>query len=362
MTLVTGPAIGPEGELIEQARRWGVPLEIVPELRREIHPWCDWQALRRLEALLAAHKPDIVHTHSSKAGIIGRYAAKRCRVPVIVHTIHGMPFHPYERWWKNALYTELERRAAEYTDAIVCVADAMAVAARDAGVAAPSKFRTIYSGIDLEAFLRRDYDVPAIRERLGIRPGEVVVGKVARLAPLKGYDCVIRAAQEILLHVPNAKFLFVGDGPAGDDIRRATREANIHNRVVFAGLVPASEIPLYIAAMDVVVHASLREGLPRVVPQALLMEKPVVACNVDGAPEAVQDGVSGYLFPPGAHHELALRTVSLLLDPARARSMGRSGMEFCRERFGVDTMVNRIDLLYHELMDKRASDSDGPGA
>lgn len=352
VTLVTGPAIGPEGELIEQARAWGVPLEIIPEMRREINPLRDWRSVAAIRAFIAGRKPQIVHTHSSKAGIIGRYAARKEHVPVIVHSIHGLPFHRYEKPWNNWLYRELETRAAEHTDAIVCVADAMTAAAVDAGVAAASKFRTIYSGMDVEPFLRRDYDTGALKRHFGIRADEPVVGKVARLAPLKGYEFVIRAMQEILLHVPKAKFLFVGDGPAAVDIRRQVYGAGLQNHVIFAGLVPASLVPTYIALMDVVVHASLREGLARVIPQAMLMEKPVIAYNLDGTPEAIEDGVTGCIVPPESVHELALKAVDLLQHPAKAREMGRRGMEFARARFDARLMVEQIDALYQELMKK----------
>ena len=137
--LLTGPAIGPEGELIEQAREWGVPLEIVPEMRREINPLRDWRSLRRIRSFLARYRPQIVHTHSSKAGIIARYAARLENVPVVVHTIHGLPFHRYERPWWNLLYRVLETRAARITDAIVCVADAMAKAAKRLGDSRPMR-------------------------------------------------------------------------------------------------------------------------------------------------------------------------------------------------------------------------------
>ena len=352
VTLVTGPAIGPEGELLDLARQQRIPLEVIPEMRREIHPLRDWASLRRIRSFLADHKPHIVHTHSSKAGILGRYAAKKERVPIVVHTIHGLPFHRYESAWRNFIYTELERRAAESTDVIVCVADAMANQACEAGVAAKDKFRTIYSGMELEPFLRRDYDVDGLKKQLGIHPEEPVVAKIARLAPLKGYEYFIRAIQEILLHVPRARFVFVGDGPAAEKIKRHVWQAGVQNRVVFAGLVPASRIPEYISVADVIVHMSLREGLPRVIPQAQLMDKPVVAYDIDGAPEALQNGVTGYLVPPESVHELARKTVELLKDPQKAREMGRRGGELCRKQFGADLMVEKIDRLYQELVEK----------
>ena len=135
VTLVTGPAIGPEGELLSQAERSGFEVVVVPQMRREIHPLRDLASLRALRRIIAERRPQIIHTHSSKAGILGRYAAHREGVPIIVHTIHGLPFHPYERWWLNRLYVWLERRAAGWSSQLVSVADAMTEQAVAAGVA-----------------------------------------------------------------------------------------------------------------------------------------------------------------------------------------------------------------------------------
>lgn len=350
VTLVTGPALGPEGELLSEAERLGLRVIIVPEMRRAIHPWRDYVSLRELRRILREIRPQVVHTHSSKAGILGRRAAHAERVPVVVHTIHGLPFHPYEKGWRNALYVRLERAAARWSDKIVCVADAMADQAVAAGVADRAKFVTVYSGMDAEAFLECDWQRRAMRSRLGIRDDEFVIGKIARLFELKGYEYVIEAAKQIRDAHPNVRFLFVGDGILREQLEAQARRLGVRDWILFAGLVPASQVPTYLSAMDALVHASLREGLARVLPQALLAGKPVVSFDVDGAREVVVHGETGYLVPPKSVQGLVVSLCEMIENPQKAAAMAAKGRELCRERFRWQTMVGRLDALYRELL------------
>jgi len=353
VTLVTGPALGPEGELLTEAEKLGLRVIVVPEMRRAIHPWRDWVAARKLRRILRDLRPDIVHTHSSKAGILGRYAARAERVPVVVHTIHGLPFHPYERGWKNRLYVWLERKAARWSDKIVCVADAMTEQAVAAGVADRSKFVTVYSGMEAEAFLECDWQRRAMRHRLGIGEDEFVIGKVARLFELKGYEYVVEAAKRIRNAHPNVRFLFVGDGILRGTLEAQAKRLGVRDWIVFAGLVPASQVPAYLSAMDALVHASLREGLARVLPQALLAGKPVVSFDVDGAREVVIHGETGYLVPPKSVEGLVVSLCEIIENREQAAGMAAKGRELCRERFRWQTMVAQLDTLYRELLDAR---------
>jgi len=350
VTLVTGPAVGPEGELLSEAERLGLEVRLVPRLQRAIHPWRDLAAARALRRLLRELQPQIVHTHSSKAGILGRYAAHAERVPVVVHTIHGLPFHPYETWWRNALYVRAERLAAAWSHKIVSVADAMTDQAVAAGVADRSKFVTIYSGMDTEAFLDCGWQRKAMRYRLGFAEDDFVIGKVARLFELKGYEYVIEAARRVVDAHPKARFLFVGDGILRERLQAQAERAGLKERITFAGLVPASQVPTYISAMDALVHASLREGLARVLPQALLAGKPVVSFDVDGAREVVVPGETGWLVPPKSVDGLVEALCGLIEHPDRARAMADEGRERCRDRFGWQTMVAQLDRLYRDLL------------
>ena len=347
--LVTGPTAGPEGELLEEAGRRGIEVILAGSLRRRVAPLRDLGAYRELKKIIGRLAPDVVHTHSSKAGILGREAAHALRIGAITHTIHGLPFHPYQSGVLNALYITAERRAGRYCRKIIAVADAMARGAVEARIGPREKFVTIYSGMEVEPFLagtgRR-----AVRERLGIGPDELVIGKIARLFHLKGHRYVLDAAPRILEVLPNARFLFVGDGVLREELAGQARRLGVDGRVIFAGLRPQREIPELLSAMDVLVHASLREGLARSIPQAMLSGLPVVSFDIDGAGEVVIDGKTGCLVRPQDVGALADATVRLLTHPEQARAMGREGRELCRDKFRADAMVDGIYKLYEELL------------
>jgi len=350
--LVTGPALGPEGELLTEARRLGLDVTLVPSMRRAIHPWRDLATVWSLRRIIRALEPDIVHTHSSKAGILGRYAAHAERVPAILHTIHGLPFHPYESWWRNALYVRLERVCARWSSKIVSVADAMTEQALAAGVGRREQFVTIYSGMEVEPFLTCGAQRAAMRAKLGFSDEQFVIGKVARLFELKGYEDVLEAAPRILAAHPNVRFLFVGDGILRERLEAQAAQMGIREKIVFAGLVPARDVPSYLSAMDALVHASLREGLARVLPQALLAGKPVVSFDVDGAREVVIEGETGHLVPPRSVDGLVAGLLDFIERPDGAAAMAERGRELCRERFGWRKMVGELDRLYRELLVK----------
>ncbi|MEW6359238.1 MAG: glycosyltransferase family 4 protein [Planctomycetota bacterium] len=350
VVLLTGPAIGPEGELIERARRNGVRLEIIAEMRREIHPVRDLRAFLRILCYLRRFRPHVVHTHSSKAGILGRLAARMLRVPVIIHTIHGLPFHPYEGRWRNRLYIALERLAARWSDRIIAVADAMIEKCVAARVAHRTKFITIYSGMEVESFLQAGKFRQETRKELGFEPKDIVIGKIARLFELKGHDFVLDAAPDIMAKHPSVRLLFVGDGLWRQRLAEKAKRLGIGDRVTFAGLVDPSRIPAMITAMDVVVHASLREGLARVLPQAFLCGKPVVSFDVDGAREVVIPGETGWLVPAESTAELKEALLAAIENPAHAEALAQKGKALCTERFPAEIMVERISSLYRELL------------
>jgi len=354
VTLVTGPPLGPEGQLLERAYASGARVIVIPEMRREIHPIRDLSTAVSLDRVLRRLRPHIVHTHSSKAGIIGRLVARWLRVPVVVHTIHGMPFHPYERWYLNALYRNLERVAGLASDKIITVANAMTAAALDAEIAPAEKFRTIYSGMEVECFLADPGDRRRLREIYGIGPDTIVVGKVARLAELKGHEYLVQAAEELALRFGDLKFLLVGDGRLRDEIERDVNARGLTDRFIFAGLVAPDRIPGMIRMMDIVVHCSLREGLARVLPQGLVSAKPVVSFDVDGAPEVVIDGKTGFLVRPGNVPMLVERLAALIESPALRQKLGEAGRECFAEQFRWQHMVKEIIGEYDVLLRQAA--------
>jgi glycosyltransferase involved in cell wall biosynthesis len=350
--LITGPALGPEGSLLERARAGGVPLEIVPSLRREIHPWRDLVAYRRIKAALARFRPQVVHTHSAKAGILGRAAASALGVPAIVHGVHGAPFHPYQGRGARMLFRACERWAAKRCHAFVSVADAMTELMVRSGVAPRERFTTIYSGMEVEPLLDCARHRQSARQSLGYQPEQIVVGKVARLFPLKGHEDLLRAAQRIVQVEPRVRFLLVGDGLLAGRLREQIAACGLEGHFQLTGLVPPEQIPVLLSAMDIVVHASLREGLARVLPQALIAGKPVVSYDVDGAREVVIPGQTGYLIPPRDVDGLVRSILELAADPALRERLGDEGRRRFTDLFRHQRMTAELRALYERLLSK----------
>ena len=357
VTLVCGIDEAGEGNMFAEANRAGVRTVVLPSLLREIRPFTDMRAFIELYRFLRNGAFTVVHTHSSKAGILGRLAARAAGVPVVLHTIHGMAFHEYQSAWKNAVYVALERLCAPLSDRIISVSQRLSDAAVARGIGRQAQHTTIFSGMELDRFLSAAarFSAAAARERVGIPAHAPVVGKVARLFPLKGHEQFLQAAAVISQRMPEVYFLLVGDGPLRDEVRADADRLGLGERLVMVGRVPPETVPDYIQAMDVVVHTSLREGIARVLPQAGAVGKPVVTFDLDGAPEVVRDGVSGYLVPPIDVVQVAERTLELLRDPGRRTAFGQAGRAFAAEHFSVERMVSRINALYFTLLEQRGA-------
>jgi len=351
--LITGPPLGPEGSLIERARAGGVPLEVIPQLRRPIQPWLDWVSYRRIKDVLRRFRPEVVHTHSAKGGLFGRAAAWSLDTPAVIHTVHGAPFHPYQGRGARMVFRACECWATRRCHAMVSVADAMTDLMVAAGVAPREKFSTVYSGMEVEPFLHSSEHRERVRREFGYGSEHVVIGKIARLFKLKGHDDVIRAARSVVDAEPNARFLLVGDGIFRDRLRRQITEAGLADHFQFTGLVPPTRIPELIAAMDVVVHASLREGLARVLPQALIAGRPAVSYDVDGAREVVLNGETGFLVSPQDIDGLASALKRLVADPAMRVRMGTEGQRRFTEVFRHQHMTAQLRDLYRTVLEHR---------
>jgi len=349
--LVSGPPLGPEGSLLDRARAGGVPLEIVDPLRRPIHPWRDWRSYCRLKCVLGEFRPDVVHTHSAKGGILGRAAAWSLGVPAVVHTVHGAPFHAYQNAFTRAAYRWCERWAGRRCHHLISVADAMTDLMIEGGVAPREKFTTIYSGMEVEPFLDSARLRDRVRREFGYGPEHVVIGKIARLFHLKGHDDVIAAFKRLAACEPNARLLLVGDGVLRDRLTRRITAAGLSDRIHFTGLVPPERVPELIAAMDVVVHASLREGLARVLPQALIAGRPVVSYDVDGAREVVLPNVTGFLLKPRDVGAMAESLARLCADPDLRKRMGSEGRRRYADQFRHQRMTRHVRALYKRLLE-----------
>jgi glycosyltransferase involved in cell wall biosynthesis len=349
VTLITGPAEGPEGDLFERARSRDLSVLVMPELVRPIRPWLDTKAYWRLRAAFKRLKPDVVHTHSSKAGILGRFAAWHERVPAIVHTIHGMPFGPFETPAKNRLYIALEKLAARRAHAIVSVCDAMTSQALAAGVGRPEQFVTVYSGMDADAFLEPKRSRDEVRRELGLAESDVAFATVARLFDLKGHDDLIAVAKDILAANPKVKFVWIGDGILRGRLVTDLERLGIRQSFILTGLVPPDRIPELLNAVDAVIHPSLREGLARVLPQALLVGRPVISYDIDGAREVVIPE-TGILLQPRDLAGLKRAILELASQPATRASMGREGRRRFADQFRYQTMARELRSLYERLL------------
>ena len=351
VTLVTGIDKGPEGDMLDRARK-ATRLIILPELGRAISPLADVVAFLKLYRLIRRGRYHIVHTHSSKAGVLGRIAAWLAGTPIIVHTLHSLVFHDYQPWLVNRTWWAIKKLVAPITDHYISVSRIVAEKAVAEGIAPPEKFTTIYSGMELDWFLNAKVDARAVRREFGIPEDAPVVGKVARLFSLKGHDQLFDAIPAVVAAEPRVRFLLVGDGILQQHLQERARRGGFLDNIVFAGLIPRERIPEMISAMDVLVHTSLREGLARVLPQALAMGKPCVSFDLDGAPEVVRPEETGLLVKPGDAAALSAALGRLLADPTLRARMGENGRRRVDPAFRAETMVSEIADVYRELLSK----------
>ena len=346
VTLLTGPSLGPEGSLEERARSSGYAFDLIDPMRRSILPRKDWATYHALRERFEQLKPDVVHTHSSKAGIVGRLAAWDARVPHVVHTVHGLSFTASKRRLVNAAYVQLERFAAKRCHTIVGVADAMNRAMLDAHIGTAAQYETVYSGMETAAFLHPPRPREEVRGELGLEGDDVAVVTVARLFHMKGHDDLLAHAKDLCSRHPTLKFVWVGDGSLRGEFEREIARLGLKDRFVLTGLVPPEKVPELVGACDVLVHPSRREGLARALPQGQLAGLPVVTYDVDGNREGLVEGESGWAVPAFDVGRFSARLSELVGDAELRRRMGERGRSFAAERFATETMVDRLDEVY----------------
>ncbi len=353
VTLLSGIDKGREGELLSQARET-TDLIVLPEMCRSINPFSDLVAFWKLYKITKKGRYHIVHTHSSKAGVLGRLAAWLAGTPIIVHTLHSLVFHDYQPWIVNRAWWLAKKICAPVTDFFISVSEVISEKAIAAGIAKPEKFRTIYSGMELDWFLNAKFDAEKVKREFNIPLDSPVVGKIARLFPLKGHDQLMDAAPEIVKRVPNVRFFLIGDGILLEHLQQRAQDNGILDNFVFAGLIDRTRIPEMISAMDVVVHTSLREGLARVLPQALAMGKPCVSFDIDGAREVVINNKTGYLVEAFDSVGLAEGVARLLEDDELRKQFGENGRRHVDPNFRAEKMVADISEVYQMLLKQHA--------
>ena len=348
VTLATGPSWGREGELLTEALEQGIPVMIFPELTREVRPLKDLLTFFKLSAWLGRNRCAIIHTHTSKAGLLGRLAARLRGIPVIVHTPHGHVFHSYFSPWKERLFLSLERSAAGWTDRLIALTERCRREHVDLGVGRASQWVTIPSGVDESRFQDFSGERTAILASFGIPPERKIVGFVGRLAPVKGALDLVEALPVIFREVPEAHVLLVGDGEDKPVLLERVRALGLTDRVSLAG--HREEIDRLMSAMDLLVVPSRNEGMGRVIVEAGFLAKPVVGTAVGGIPDLIEDSETGLLVERRNPPALAHAVVRLLKDPRSASELGRRLREKVLQGFTEAQMAAKIHGLYRETL------------
>jgi glycosyltransferase involved in cell wall biosynthesis len=348
--LVAGATPSVEGDYLALHGRSIPGLEIVPGLGRELHPLRDLGAYRHLLRLMRDFKPQIVHTHTAKAGVLGRLAAWRSGVPIILHTFHGHVFRGYFSRPKEAFFVWLERRLAGITTRLITVSEQVRDEILARGVGRPDQFEVIRLGFDLSGFLTRQERTGTIRNELQLTPATPLVGIVARLVPIKAHEVFLEVAARVSRERPDAVFVIVGDGECRHALEATVRYKEMMSSVRFLGW--RSDLDRVYSDLDVVVLTSRNEGSPVALIEAMACAKPVVATRVGGVPELVGD--SGLLTDVDDAPALARAVLQLLADPALASRLGQHARRRVASAFSRDRLVGDIDALYQRVLAGRS--------
>jgi len=347
-----GLAWGPGDVLDDEARELADLTRFeIADLVRPIAPLSDLRALAALRSSIRRFRPHVVHTHSSKAGVLGRLAARLERVPAVVHTVHGFGFTPLQSAVKRAAFLRAEKVAARWTDHFVVVSGVNLDRGVELGLWKPEQASVIRAGIDLDRF-RAGGDGRGARRRLGVPDAAPLVTQVGNFKPQKAPLDFIRAAARIAAARPDVRFVMVGDGPLRGAAEAVAAELGVADRIVFCGWW--DDIPGLLAATTVSVLSSRHEGLPCAVVESLAAGVPVVATAVDGTPEVVRPGINGDLVAPADPEALAAAVLAILGDEKRRQTIGAAAADGLDE-FGRDHMVQKLEELYRWLHGRNQS-------
>lgn len=344
-------ACAPGGDLIDEVIGCGIGFHPIKNFVQEISIYNDLMALFELIWLIKREKYDIVHTHNSKAGFIGRLAARICGISIVVHTIHGFAFHEFEKPPRQALFIFLERLAARFADKLITVSEPLKDWGLRLGIGKKGQYTTIYDGIEINRFIL-NINIGKKRQEFGIKSADFVVGVVSKLWEGKGHKCILKAASSVITKVPNVKFMFVGEGYLREELEALTQQLGLNDYIIFTGF--RTDIPEITAIFDIAVLASFFEGLGRVLLEAMALSKPVIATKVGGIVDVVTDGKTGSLVPPNNSVALAQAIIRLLKDESLRRRMGEAGRAKIDAKFSAQTMVDKIQTVYEEQIVKKA--------
>jgi glycosyltransferase involved in cell wall biosynthesis len=337
---------------INGAQELGVKVIPVPSLVRRIDPLHDLRALFSLWRLIMREKPVMIHTHTSKAGILGRWAAWLARVPIIVHTAHGHVFYGHFGPLASTFFVLLERLMALITDRLIALTQGERNDYIKSSVSRPDRILTIHSGVEIDDYLNTKVNIEEKKRSLGLNQEGLVVGTVGWLLPIKGPMHLLNAMESVWMDYPEATLIFVGKGDLEAELRSKAWQMGVSDRVKFLGW--RDDIPEIMKILDVFVLPSLNEGMGRVLVEAMAAGKPVVASRVGGIPDLVKPGQNGFLVEPGDENGLSAAIEKLLTDKSMRDEMGKKGREMCQD-FSVEKMIEKINVLYTSLLQKRSN-------
>ena len=346
--LVTGRESPAEGNMNDFAAQRDVHPIIIDALGREIFIRDDLKALVNLIRLIRREQPDIVHTHTAKAGFVGRLAAKLTGVPVLVHTFHGHVFHSYFGYLRTKFFLWLERLLAKFTDVIITVGEQQRKEIIGYKIAEPDKVISVPLGLDLKPFVNSSSHSDLLQRELSLEPDILLVGIVARLVPIKNHLCFLRAARVVADKMDNVRFLIIGDGELREHLEQKTRELELESKIIFMGF--QHNLTKIYSGLDVVTLSSFNEGLPVALIEAMAAGKPVVSTDVGGVRDLILDGDNGLLVPSNDHRALALAILYLLGKPGRRTIMGQAGRRKAYPLFDKNRLLEDIDRLYRNLL------------
>ncbi len=351
VTLIIGKTFDPHAEVERFVKEHNIKCIVIDILRRNIHPLKDVRSFFRLLKIIWKGQFDIVHTHSSKAGILGRWAAWLARVPIIIHTPHGHIFYGYYGKDLTQVFVLMERITAKITDKIITLTARGKEEHVQFNIANVDKFLPIYSGIDINYFSNPKVSSGEKRKELGIPLDSVVFGAVARLDPVKGNDFLIEAMAQVVKQFSNARLIIAGDGSQRGLLEGRIKELGIEENVLLLGF--RKDIPEILQMIDVFVLASLNEGMGRVILEAMACEKPIVATRVGGIPELVEHGKQGFLVEPAEPSSLSQAMLELAVDGEKRKFFGTNGKRKVSEMFSIEKMIKDIEALYEDLLESK---------
>ncbi len=334
-------------EDIDKMVKSGGQVEII-QMYRKIHLLADFIALLKMYSLMRRERYDIVHAHSSKAGFLGRLAARLAHIPVIIYSPHAYAFQSYRFGMLKFFYKILERFVGLFTDLIVAISESEKGITIDNRIIDPGKIVVVENALNLDDF-EFDVDIDIEREKLGIQPREKVVITVGDFRPQKGYPYFIKSCAEVVKTVPNSKFLLVGKGRMRDRLETLVQYLGLNKRFLF--VENCQDVRVLYMISDLFVLSSLWEGLPYAVLEAMATGKPVVATDIGGVRDVVKDGITGYLVPPKDTARMAKTIVELLNNPDKAEGMGEKGRLEIEKRYQLRQRMRKIEALYENTFE-----------